>query len=384
MQWSSTPPMRTATESNGGRSNGPTNVNFGRLVAVRRSALGLSQERLAARMHTSPSAVARIEEGHPPSHEVMQALTAALHGERAPGALRRSIARPAAGLKAVRRRAAVGLAIVIVTALWLFVIAVDEHGAGIGFAIAAAATLFLSVFVAARGAKTRAPAAIVVALWLSVIAVGLISNAGGPGLSDLGDDGTEAVLPAPGGEVQAQDGPAGAALGLVASGDGGSREAGSNAPGATSLPASGQVGRCASRGRRGERTKFLVIGISRFSWTGGLVVNYYPKQACGPEPLIKSMALRASSRSRGGSPGSGSAGSQGNSLVDQGGSSGGNESAGNTGSTQPVSGAGNALSGAGNTSAQPVSGAGNAVNTVTDTVRAPVNTAGGVLKGLGG
>ena len=126
-----------------------------------------------------------------------------------------------------------GLAIVIVTALWLFVIAVDEHGAGIGFAIAAAATLFLSVFVAARGAKTRAPAAIVVALWLSVIAVGLISNTGGPGLSDLGDDGTEAVLPAPGGEVQAQDGPAGAALGLVASGDGGSREAGSNAPGAT-------------------------------------------------------------------------------------------------------------------------------------------------------
>ena len=353
--------MRTATESNGGRSNGPTNVNFGRLVAVRRSALGLSQERLAARMHTSPSAVARIEEGHPPSHEVMQALTAALHGERAPGVLRRSIARPAAGLKAVRRRAAVGLAIVIVTALWLFVITVDEHGAGIGVAIAAAATLYLSVFVAARGAKTRAPAAIVVALWLSVIAVGLISNAGGPGLSDLGDDGTEAVLPAPGGEVQAQDGPAGAALGLVASGDGGSREAGSNAPGATSLPASGQVGRCASRGRRGERTKFLVIGISRFSWTGGLVVNYYPKQACGPEPLIKSMALRASSRSRGGSPGSGSAGSQGSSLVDQGGSSGGNESAGNTGSTQPVSGAGNALSGAGNaagnTGAQPVSGA---------------------------
>ena len=280
----------------------------------------------------------------------------------------------------MRRPAAVGLA--IVTALWLFVITVDEHGAGIGVAIAAAATLYLSVFVSARGAKTRAPAAIVVALWLSVIAVGLISNAGGPGLSDLGDDGTEAVLPAPGGEVQAQDGPAGAALALVASGDGGSREAGSNAPGATSLPASGQVGRCASRGRRGERTKALVIRISRFSWTGGLVVNYYPKQACGPEPRIKSMALR------GGSPGSGSAGSQGSSLVDQGGSSGGNESAGNTGSTQSVSGAGNALSGAGNTSAQPVSGAGNAVgnavNNVTDTVKAPVNTAGGVLKGLGG
>ncbi len=377
--------MRTATESNGGRSNGPTSVNFGRLVAARRSALGLSQERLAARMHTSPSAVARIEEGHPPSHEVMQALTAALHGERAPGALRRSIARLAAGLKAQRRRAAVGLAIVIVTALWLFVISVDEHGAGIGFAIAAAATLYLSVFVAARGARTRAPAAIVVALWLSVIAVGLISNAGDPGLSDLGDDGTEAVLPAPGGEVQAQDGPAGAALGLVASGDGGSREAGSNAPGATSLPASGQVGRCASRGRPGERTKVLVIGIFPLPWKGGLVVNYYPKQACGPEPRIKSTGLRASSRSRGGSPGSGSAGSQGSSLVDQGGSSGGNESVGNTGSTQPVSGAGNAV---GNTGAQPVSGAGNAVgnavNTVTDTVKAPVNTAGGVLKGLGG
>ena len=69
----------------------------------------------------------------------------------------------------------------------------------------------------------------------------------------------------------------------------------------------------------------------------------------------------------------------------KGGSSGGNESAGNTGSTQPVSGAGSA---AGDTSAQPVSGAGNAVgnavNTVTDTAKAPVNTAGGVLKGLGG
>ena len=47
-------PMRTATKSNGGRSNGPTNVNFGRLVAVRRSALGLRQERLAARMHRDP------------------------------------------------------------------------------------------------------------------------------------------------------------------------------------------------------------------------------------------------------------------------------------------------------------------------------------------
>ena len=125
----------------------------------------------------------------------MQALTAALHGERAPGALRRSIARLAAGLKAVRRRATVGLAIVIVTALWLFVITVDEHGAGIGVAIAAAATLYLADPVAARGAKTRAPAAIVVALRLSVIAVGLISNAGGPGLSDLGDDETRGRAP---------------------------------------------------------------------------------------------------------------------------------------------------------------------------------------------
>lgn len=69
---------------------------FGRLVAVRRAGLGLSQEDLAARMDTSQSSVARIEEGHPPSTEALQRLTAALDVEPGKDALRRSIARATA------------------------------------------------------------------------------------------------------------------------------------------------------------------------------------------------------------------------------------------------------------------------------------------------
>ena len=60
---------------------------FGRLVAVRRAGLGLSQEDLAARMDSSQSDVAHIEEGRPPSTEALNRLAPALDVEPAKGAL---------------------------------------------------------------------------------------------------------------------------------------------------------------------------------------------------------------------------------------------------------------------------------------------------------
>jgi transcriptional regulator with XRE-family HTH domain len=54
---------------------------FGRLVAVRRARLGLSQEELAARMHTSQSNVARIEKGRAASAGTLKRLAAALDVE---------------------------------------------------------------------------------------------------------------------------------------------------------------------------------------------------------------------------------------------------------------------------------------------------------------
>jgi transcriptional regulator with XRE-family HTH domain len=51
---------------------------FGRLVAVRRAALGLSQEDLAARMGTSQANIAGIEHGRPPSLETLERLAVAL------------------------------------------------------------------------------------------------------------------------------------------------------------------------------------------------------------------------------------------------------------------------------------------------------------------
>lgn len=56
---------------------------FGRIVAVRRIELGLSQEDLAMRMGTSRSGVARIEAGETPSPEALQRLLVALNGEPA-------------------------------------------------------------------------------------------------------------------------------------------------------------------------------------------------------------------------------------------------------------------------------------------------------------
>ena len=51
---------------------------YGLLVADRRTALGMSREELAAKIQASPSAVMRIEEGHPPSAEIREKLTATL------------------------------------------------------------------------------------------------------------------------------------------------------------------------------------------------------------------------------------------------------------------------------------------------------------------
>lgn len=59
---------------------------FGRLVAVRRAGLGLSQEDLAARIDTSRASVARIEEGQPPSPKMLRRLASALNSKPETGA----------------------------------------------------------------------------------------------------------------------------------------------------------------------------------------------------------------------------------------------------------------------------------------------------------
>jgi transcriptional regulator with XRE-family HTH domain len=70
------------TEVNGSREEiGQGGEIFGRLVAVRRAGLGLSQEDLATRMDTSQSNVAGIEEGRPPSLDTLTRLATALDVE---------------------------------------------------------------------------------------------------------------------------------------------------------------------------------------------------------------------------------------------------------------------------------------------------------------
>jgi transcriptional regulator with XRE-family HTH domain len=65
---------------------------FGALVANERAKLGLTQRDLATMIRTSPSTVARIEEGHPPSAELRQQLVVALNS-KPPGPLRRAVTR---------------------------------------------------------------------------------------------------------------------------------------------------------------------------------------------------------------------------------------------------------------------------------------------------
>ena len=65
---------------------------YGMLVSDQRARLGLSRAELAARLHTSPSAVARIERGQPPSVELGDKLVAVLHPESPGGPVGRLIA----------------------------------------------------------------------------------------------------------------------------------------------------------------------------------------------------------------------------------------------------------------------------------------------------
>jgi transcriptional regulator with XRE-family HTH domain len=72
---------RASTGINGNGISSQGDEIFGRLVAVRRAALGLSQEDLAARMETSQASVAGIENGRPPSLEALELLGVALAAE---------------------------------------------------------------------------------------------------------------------------------------------------------------------------------------------------------------------------------------------------------------------------------------------------------------
>lgn len=67
---------------------------LGGLVAGERARLGLTQSQLAARIHTSRSKVARIEQGQTPDAETQRRLSRALNPERGP--LGRFVARVAA------------------------------------------------------------------------------------------------------------------------------------------------------------------------------------------------------------------------------------------------------------------------------------------------
>jgi transcriptional regulator with XRE-family HTH domain len=51
---------------------------YGNLVAYERGRLGWSQKELAAKIHTSPATIGRIEQGHPPGAELHRALTKTL------------------------------------------------------------------------------------------------------------------------------------------------------------------------------------------------------------------------------------------------------------------------------------------------------------------
>ena len=65
---------------------------YGMLVSDQRARLGLSRAELAARLHTSPSTIARIERGQPPSAEQGDELAAVLHPESPGGPVGRLIA----------------------------------------------------------------------------------------------------------------------------------------------------------------------------------------------------------------------------------------------------------------------------------------------------
>lgn len=70
---------------------------LGGLVAGERARLGLTQSQLAARIHTSRSKVARIEQGQTPDAETQRRLSRALNPERGP--VRRFVARVAGRMR---------------------------------------------------------------------------------------------------------------------------------------------------------------------------------------------------------------------------------------------------------------------------------------------
>ena len=80
---------RTMTRSSIATGRGDAaSVPFGRLLAARRSALGLSQAELAVRTQTRRSAIARIENGQGPANGVLfRRLEDALTRESAPAAI---------------------------------------------------------------------------------------------------------------------------------------------------------------------------------------------------------------------------------------------------------------------------------------------------------
>ena len=84
------------------QSSSSERERFGRIVAVRRAELGLSQEDLAVRMGTSRSGVARIEAGQTPSPEALHRLLVALNGEPAAPPPRPSFVRAPATRRAQR------------------------------------------------------------------------------------------------------------------------------------------------------------------------------------------------------------------------------------------------------------------------------------------
>ncbi len=71
--------LRTARRSNPSiKGVTEAGIVYGNLLANQRQQLGLSQKDLAARIRTSTSTIARIEEGHPPSAEIRKRLSDSL------------------------------------------------------------------------------------------------------------------------------------------------------------------------------------------------------------------------------------------------------------------------------------------------------------------
>ena len=326
-------------------------VLFGRQVAARRSALGLSQSELAVRTETRRSTIARVENGQGPADAVLfHRLADALgtEGGRAgawenetplPTETSRDRPRPTRSDPA-RRRAGFGLAA----------------------AIAAASVV--------------------------MVAVGLIIDA--PRVSD-GFEGIKAAIDAPGVEALDSEAPPSAAPDSVAFGDWQTVGA-VDAPGRAGTLLSAHAGTCALGF---TQARFLAYRILYGQSPVGLAVRY-PVRACDPVSRLTIAWLRPSQggyddsqetpiRNQGSSQGGGQGGSQGagdpvgNTINNPG--SGAGSTVGNTGSTvgntvkKPVSGVGSTV---GNT----VNNVGNTVNNVGDAVN-PAGGVGGIVKGLG-